>query len=291
MHHAFPDEDPTGFIGLRYFPPPEHLRSHFGTAYLFTVRHPSYADTTRADAAQLRFLMAGGGQYRFHDGREAATPEICLLGPTMGATHFALDRPSSVLGLSILPLGWLALVGGDASEATDQIRDMAAIPGYADLMARFRTMADPQEATALLWTFVEDRMRPVPAATERFIAATDAWLADESSPRVDALVESTGLSARQVARLANRLYGGPPKLLARKYRALRCAARIGIDHENWQTLCEDGTFYDQSHFIREIRHFIGLSPHQLMSEPTPVALLTLQRRDMGRHVSEINRIS
>ena len=54
-----------------------------------------------------------------------------------------------------------------------------------------------------------------------FTDVVDAWSTADVSPDVDTLIAATGLSGRQVERLANRIYGAPPKLLARKFRALR----------------------------------------------------------------------
>ncbi|MEJ7925849.1 helix-turn-helix domain-containing protein [Sphingobium sp. AN641] len=283
-----------GPISLRYFAPPYALRSYFGSLYIFAVDMARYADVTRADVPQLRFMLTGGGDYHFHDGRSTETPEICLLGPTMGATRFILDRPSHVLGVSLLPAGWLALQGEDASLWTDRARDMAACPTgdlHVGLLERLRTMDDPASMADEVWKMLSGLLRPLPSATWGFLHTVDAWLTGEASPRVEELVRESGLSARQVARLTRKLYGAPPKLLARKYRALRCSARIAIDRENWQTLCEDGTFYDQSHFIREIRHFIGLTPHQLLTEPSAVAQLTMLRRSLGGDVAALNRMS
>ena len=56
-------------------------------------------------------------------------------------------------------------------------------------------------------------------------------------------------------------------------------------------MCEEAGFYDQSHFIREIKHFIGLTPHQLQTEPSAVAQLTLLRRSLGGDVATLNRLS
>ncbi|WP_241241849.1 helix-turn-helix domain-containing protein [Sphingobium algorifonticola] len=270
------------------------MRNYFGALYRFTTALPHYEDVTRADAGQLRFMLAGRGHYRFHDGHCMATPDVCLLGPTMGSTSFTLDTPADVWGISLLPLGWVAIDGGDVSRMADRLCDMTLEQGaaYAALLDQLRASAADTAASATgIWAFLEARLRPVPPAMVSFVAAVDAWLANEGSPRVSDLVAATGLSDRQVARLTNRLYGGPPKLLARKYRALRCAVKIAIDHTPWQDLCDAATFYDQSHFIREIKHFVGLTPHQLMTDPTEVARLTLQRRDMGIAMAEINRIS
>lgn len=280
-----------GPVRLRYFSLPEQLNAYFGSLYIFVETAGHYSDVTRADGPQLRFMLDGGGHYHFHDGTTAPTPEICLLGPTLGATRFELDGPTRVVGISMLPAGWIALHGGEASSLTDRVQDMGQLPGYRDLLEKLRATDDIEEMAAQCWSFLAERLVALPESTWRLLEAVDGWLMGEGSPRIETLADITGLSPRQLARLTNKYYGCPPKLLARKYRALRCSARIALDHESWQALCDDGRFYDQSHFIREIKHFIGLTPHQLQTEPTAVAQLTLLRRSLGGDVAVINRFS
>ena len=277
---------------MRYYAPPEALRDCFGPAYLFTAMNPQVSDVTRADFPQLRFMLSGTGKYHFHDSRAVETPECCLLGTTLGATRFAVDGPLQTLGVSILPLGWVRLGLGDASVAADDASDATALldAGLAQLMTRLSAIDDPTAAVALVWEFLAERLMAPPRGASDFIALCDAWLVGDRSPSVNDLVSRSGLSSRQVARLTNRIYGASPKYLARKFRALRCAAEIALDQQQWTEMV-DGIFYDQSHFIREIRHFIGLTPNQLKTEPTIVSRLTLQRRAMGASVAEINRIS
>ncbi|UZW56905.1 helix-turn-helix domain-containing protein [Sphingobium sp. JS3065] len=276
---------------MRYFAPPRQLNAHFGSLYIFTETADHYSDVTRADVPQLRFMLDNSGDYHFHDGTIARTPEVCLLGPTLGATRFELDGPGRVVGISLLPAGWIALHGGDASILTDRVKEMGQIPEYRDLLDKLRAAPDAEAMAALCWSFLAEKLVPLPESTWRLLEAVDGWLMGEGSPRIETLADITGLSPRQLARLTNKYYGCPPKLLARKYRALRCSARIALDHESWQALCDDGRFYDQSHFIREIKHFIGLTPHQLQTEPSAVAQLTLLRRSLGGDVAVINRFS
>ncbi|NIJ15841.1 helix-turn-helix domain-containing protein [Sphingobium vermicomposti] len=290
---SFMVEAEDGPVRLQYFAPPEHLRPYFGSFYLFSETLDSYSDVTRADVPQLRLMLQGGGTYHFHDGTAAPTPEVCLLGPTLGATCFHLDGPSQVAGMSLLPAGWLSIHGGDASMQADRLGGVSGEKGrvFEDLLHRLRGMDDSQAMAALCWSVLEDLVNPLSDSTWRLLEAVDGWLMGEGSPRIETLAQRTGLSPRQLARLTNRHYGCPPKLLARKYRALRCSARIALDGHSWQDLCEDGRFYDQSHFIREIKHFIGLTPHQLQTEPTAVAQLTLLRRSLGGDVAVLNRLS
>ncbi len=277
-----------GPIKLRYFAPPLHLRNYFGALYHLTVSADRYSDVTRADMPQLRFLLRGSGRYHFQDGAVMETPSVALLGPTMGATRFDLDEPATLVGISLLPAGWLALQKADASSLADRLCALASLQPLFNLL---NATDSDEEVADLCWAELEKHVPALREATWRFLRAVDTWLIGEGSPRIETLVDMTDLSPRQLARMTNRYYGAAPKLLARKYRALRCAARLVLDQDSWQTLCDEGGFYDQSHFIREIKHFIGLTPHQLQTEPTAVAQLTLLRRSIGTDIAMLNRLS
>ena len=111
-----------------------------------------------------------------------------------------------------------------------------------------------------------------------FTALADDWLTSSPSPAVDDLVAASGHSARQVARLMRRLYGGAPKLLSRKYRALQACVRLGNgDAHNWADAAGDA-FYDQAHFIREFKSFVGMTPHRFAIDMAPVMRMTVARR-------------
>ncbi|MDQ4421370.1 AraC family transcriptional regulator [Sphingobium sp. DEHP117] len=292
MDHAFSGKDEGAQVELNYWEPSEKLRYFFGSIYRFTTNTSRYKDMTRADMPQLRFMVSGHGNYEFCNGEVQPTPEVCMVGPTMGATRFLLQSPAIVYGVSVLPLGWLAMCGPDASEAVDTLFDVGKRMGerFHTELERLRAEADADEAVAGLWTFLESELKPVDDQMIRLVSAIDEWLSESDSPQIEDIVAATGLSARQLARYTNKLYGAPPKLLARKYRALRCASQIVIDKKNWTELCDEGNFYDQSHFIREIKQFLGHTPHQLLHDPTAVARLTVQRRALTG-LSKINRIS
>ena len=279
-------------VALRYWEPTEKMRYFFGSVYLFDARMANYRDMTRADMPQLRFMISAGGDYQFHDGRTEPTPEICMLGPTMGATRFELDGVARVLGVSVLPLGWLALGCESAHIWADRLYDAEKVhgPSFREKLEELRQYPDLDAEIPGVWAFLESQLEAVSPETIELVSKIDTWLSDSDSPQIDEIVEEAGLSARQLARYTNRLYGAPPKLLARKYRALRCASQIVIDKKNWTELCEEGNFYDQSHFIREIKQFLGHTPLQLLNDPTAVARLTVQRRALTG-VTKINRIS
>ena len=73
-----------------------------------------------------------------------------------------------------------------------------------------------------------------------FMQQVDGWLADSPSPEMDDLIAITGLSRRQVERKCNAMYGAPPKMLARKYRALKAAVALASGQETLEDVIERG---------------------------------------------------
>jgi methylphosphotriester-DNA--protein-cysteine methyltransferase len=113
-----------------------------------------------------------------------------------------------------------------------------------------------------------------------FTRLTDDWLTGSCNPDVDVLVTKSGMSARSVERLAKRIYGASPKLLSRKYRTLNAAVRLGNgDIVGWTDLA-DNAYYDQPHFIREFKQFVGMTPSRFLAEAAPLMRLTIVRRNM-----------
>ena len=80
-------------IGLRYLEPAPELRGYISSYYVFWADLPKVTDVIRADLPQLRFMLAGRGEYSFANGNMIVTPAISLIGPTLGASHFAARGP------------------------------------------------------------------------------------------------------------------------------------------------------------------------------------------------------
>lgn len=269
-------------IGLRYAAPAPSLRGLVSSYYLFYADLPYYADLMRADLPQIRFMLSGSAEYHFHSGRSMQAPRITLNGPTFGAYRFETKGPLMVFGIGLLPSGWAALVREDASKLADRLADAAALfgPVVDETHERLCAVSKLSDMVG-----IADRMMNMLAMSSSepplwLTRLADDWLASNASPDVNALVETADMSGRHVERLIKRIYGASPKMLARKYRALKAASEFSGGDRSWSEVAGDA-FSDQSHFIREFRQFIGLTPTQLVASPPPVTRLTLQRRRLN----------
>ncbi len=277
-------------IHLDYAVPSAAAADHVTLFYWFRANVPLFEDIERADHAQIRFrLTPGGAEYRFADGSVQAVADAHVIGPTTGAFQVKAAGPVEVFGAGITPAGWAALVGMDASAMINRAINLADLAGpqMADAIERLRAAPDLAAKAACCEAILTGLLRVRCTRTLHFVRMVDAWLSGGPSPQVDALALATGLSRRQVERKCRALYGAPPKLLSRKYRALRAAVALAANNSSIDDAVGRG-FYDQSHMIREIKQFTGMTPRQIQSEPGLLAQLTIASRyALAGHVHPI----
>jgi len=268
-------------IQLDYAVPAADLSEYITLFYHFRADVPMLEDTERADHAQFRFrLSPGNADYRFPDGSLQPAGENHIIGPTSGAMRVRCEGPVEVFGMGLTPSGWAALLGIDASSMLNRVidaSDMFGIPRLRAATAALRQAVDNAARVAIAEELMRDLIGGGDRGATAFVRKVDAWLAGSPSPDMESLVAETSLSRRQVERKCKTLYGAPPKLLARKYRALRAAVALVSDSESVDDLIARG-FYDQSHLIREVKQFTGHTPRQIKAEPSLLSQLTIQRR-------------
>lgn len=277
-----------GDISLDYRVPDDDLRPYVTLFYYFRADVPRLQDLERADHAQLRFRLDGGAaDYTMAGGTAQRVGPCHVIGPSSGALTDDAAGPIELVGMGLQAAGWAALIGVDASAMLDRAFDASQLygePWCAGAIARLvaaETMAAKFDAAAGLVRAMIDR---APSDTMEVVRAVEAWLAASPAPAVEDLVAATGLSRRQVERRTKALYGVPPKLLSRKYRALRAAVSLAEGAPIGEALAIGG-FYDQSHLNREVKQFAGLTPKQMHAAPGLLAQLTIgQRRALGGQV-------
>lgn len=276
-------------VSLDYAAPDETAKDFVSVFYNFRTDLPVFEDDERADLAQLRFMLRGTGAYRFADGHMQAAPEIQIVGPTTGVSRVRVEGPIEVFGAGLLPEGWGAIVGIDASSLHNRVIDATELLGRClyDVADALRAAPTMEERTAIGNRLVADLVARKHEMTPRWFTRTvDAWLSSDPNPNVDDLVARTGLSRRQVERHCNKLYGAPPKLLARKYRALRAAVMLAKGEASPAELIDRG-FYDQSHCIREIKRFTGITPRRILGDLPELTRLTLKRTEFAGQVAPL----
>lgn len=274
-------------LNLVYAAPAPHLADYVSAFYLFHTDEAVLDEIERADIAQLRFVIAGSGALSFPPEPATSIPPAALIGPRMQASRLTINGPAACFGMGLLPAGWCALTGLSAADFANRI--VPAVGHVADDVAALheaiRQAADFGEMVTAGEAFVAKVVQNSETPPFRLIRAVDAWLESSIDPDVGVLSEQTGLSATQLQRQLKAVYGGSPKLIARKYRALKTAVRMANGEGNWQDYVGQA-YYDQSHCIREIKAFTGVTPEAIRKTPR-LTKATFERRKLKGQIANL----
>ena len=274
---------PKGEFRLAYIDPPPDLLHLITTFYIFHSEDTIIRDVQPASIGHLMFFLKGRGQARFHDGHIDDSHDISLICPSNAAMQYVVQGPFHCFGCALTPLGWRSLTGVTAVEMMDQLRNAAEtlspdcggiLPILRDIDDSYGEVGDDAALYALgerLLLVAAPKLagcfQPVPNLLAQRVAKVAAWLEADFSPKIEELSDILALSDRQVQRFVTDNFGCSPKFLARKYRALRVAMALsGPRTTAAQKEAFYDLFYDQSHMIREIRHFVGKTPTGLAQD-------------------------
>ncbi len=273
-------------IRLDYFAAPAPLHPYVTTLFHFSCDEVEIRDMQPAAVGFLYIFLRGQGQMHFASGITDPSHPASLLTPCAVAVPFEVDGPFHCVGAALLPRGWAAFTGLRADQHGNRLYDAGAWlgPAVTALAARFRAAyasgaMSPAAMCAELSEFIAARLRPLNPRHDALMGQITTWLSSSLDPPLDALIDGSGYSERQLQRLVVRYYGVTPKQLVRKYRALRVAALLQSSETSDEQIAKLlNLFYDQSHLIREIRLFAGRTPARLGDSEQPIldALLDIR---------------
>jgi AraC-like DNA-binding protein len=266
-------------IELQYEAPEQRLTPFVSSFYRFDYTGDALNELERADRAQFRFMLHGQGHYRFSAGYERPARPVTIIGPTSAPFESLSREPLTIIGWGMTAAGWAALMGSAAGKWVDEAFDARHIFGDAIMALRQQLIdaADTKSQFRIAQSAAAEIFAESDRAPFEFTQIVDQWLLASAEHDIAMLQEATGLAARQLERITKRYYGMPPRKLARKYRALLAAHRLAAGDSLDDT--ELGlAFYDQSHLIREIKQFTGLTPTQLKSGQARLTAATMRER-------------
>jgi AraC-like DNA-binding protein len=253
------------------------LSPYIAAYFRMRFDYPRIEEIERADVGYLRFTLAGTGYYDYGPRERYYDCPATILGPSTKKARYALEGPLDSFGCVLMPAFWGAILDRDAHVYANRVTNAVDLLGAeAQMLSNTLSQAHDTATMALLVdSFLIARINPLPADHIAVIAAISDWLCQDPTPPPETLYAACAQSSRQVMRYANRFFGAPPKMLARKFRALRTASRIvGTKGRVPDSIVAD--YSDRAHMSREVKHFTGVTPRGLQINSSPIMQISLQ---------------
>ncbi len=259
--------------------PNASLSSFISLYYRFRSDEQEVIETERADIGHIRFMLKGHGHMQLHDGTIAHSMRAMLTGPGSAASKVRLKGPIDIVGCSVLPLAWGGgILNCDARNHADRLCDAVPLLGNGcdNVNEELAAAGELQDMLPILDKLLGQNLRRIRPSVLQGVEQIRVWLSSSSDPQVQELTGGSPSRERRFNRIGNRYYGGPPKALARKIRALKAAQAIMLNNGE---ICDAAIepFYDQSHMAREIKRFTGKSPGKLVTPDELLLQLLLDR--------------
>ena len=173
----------------------------------------------------------------------------------------------------------------DSADAfADRMEDLLLIcarPARAAYDRMLNAGSDDEIVTAADELF-SNLIDPGARAAQRFPRSVDAFIAQGGDASVDALADAAGLSRRHLDRVVRGYYGVSPKGLLRKRRALAAAEQLALNPGRRLAELAAGAFYDQPHFTKEFRTFIGVTPAKFIAGGAALMAKSMKLRALAQ---------
>jgi AraC-like DNA-binding protein len=163
--------------------------------------------------------------------------------------------PQRVLVNSILSLD--DILGPDASLLAEQLADQPDLPHMGEVMNKYLTAGLQRQYTN--------------ANTPTICAASNLILKNYGMVSIDSLARYVNMSLRNFERRFTEEVGMPPKLYARITRFFTAIEDKALHpHKTWTDITYQYNYFDQAHFIKEVKAFSFRSPEDLFRTTPPI---------------------
>ena len=262
-------------VSLDFFLPAPDLRPAISTYYVLRLNGDApVEDLVHPEWANIRLLLAGDWSLTFEGGRTSAdVAPSALVSGTLSKSAKVRGGPGFLVGVGLMPAGWARLTEQSAAAYADTLRPLSDLVGDAagELIARLGAAAHETDYFGILDEWFRAQLAP-PAAVEALLNEAHRHLLDPELASVGEWARRLGRSTRQLERMTLDYFGVPPKRLLRRQRFLRTFAAMRDQPPGaWGRLLDD-RYADQSQFVREFNHFIGMSPRAYFSRRWPFML-------------------
>ncbi|OJU22385.1 MAG: hypothetical protein BGN95_09685 [Sphingomonas sp. 66-10] len=263
---------------VRFSRPQRELVAFISTYYSVEISGSAGSeieDFIQPEWGELRFHSGGDSNVAAREGRFATRPAAALFGPT-SRVRLIHGRPGVLTAISFTPQGWAHLVRVNAAILADKFVAAASIlSGIGTLDAALAGVSDDEARVQLLDAYFCARSAAGPPCDPR-IGVVAAAVNAAGDVKVRELAHRVGMTTTQLTRGAQRWFGFPTKTLLRRQRFVRTLALLHQSNGRSIGRIVDESYYDQSHFNREFRYFMGMSPRTyfLRSRQPPMGLST-----------------
>ena len=186
---------------------------------------------------------------------------ICFAGFSKETIPFELNKKIDYMGVRLKPGAFYLLFKIGADQIMDHPISFSKIDN-SDSLYKILTLTDTNQRLNILKNYLLDKIKNKPST--KYIEVVEQLYQTPKEQTVLAIAQSLNYNKRHLHRIFKMNYGLSPKVLLNILRLHLCLTLMienDIDFIEVANICG---FYDQAHFIKEIKKYTGFSPLRLL---------------------------
>ncbi|CAM3305609.1 AraC family transcriptional regulator [Sphingomonas antarctica] len=260
-----PSSSIDGGAAVRIYRPQPRLQSYI-TFFYVVEASAGLTDFLYPEWGNIRFAVAGEWHVDIPGFENSASQTAALFGPTDRHGKIVTSGGKTI-GFGLTPLGWHRLISGNASQMANRVEPLGNRLGIEGETLRAQLMLDETDEVSLVRLeqvilHLLDRKPPISCT----VLAADRALRMRPT-EVGEFARAANVSARTLNRLCLNTFGFAPKRLMRLQRFLDTLGRVRTAVGEALGDAIDSAYYDQSHFYRDFRDFMAMTPRAYFRAP------------------------
>lgn len=192
-----------------------------------------------------------------------------IFGIHKGKSSHLLMGKGHVFGVKFRPGGFYPFFQSPVSSLTNGTTDFQDV-FHVDPQALEELILSQKENEKMVEfveNFIRSRLPEPDEHVELLNQIIDCINTDPEITKVDEICQRFFINKRTLQRLFDQYVGVSPKWVIKLYRLQQAAEKMDQNQiSNWSKLAIDLGYYDQAHFIKDFKNFIGKSPQAYIQE-------------------------
>jgi len=274
-------------MGYHKIQPLDRLRPYVESIWLQEdlrdASREAFAPTTIIPTTRIDMLFFYRDPFvEIHGCEKTVLPRFFLLGQKTCSNHVAASGQTGVIIFSFKPCGAAPFFNLPLNRCKDQaipLRDFLSPQKIDPIEDQVLHTASNLEKVAILQNFLVNQLQEN-AFDALILRSAHQINRQRGRVQIDDLARTACLGRRQYERRFRQSIGLSPQKFA---SIIRFQKALLMQQQNWHwadiiTACG---YYDQSHFIREMKAYSGLSPRRILTDPQPTRLKSYFNNNPG----------
>lgn len=186
---------------------------------------------------------------------------ICFAGFSKETIPFELHQKIDFMGVRLKPSAFYILFGIGSDKIMDHPIPFSELENKNKL-EEILNITDTNERLTIFKKYLLEKTKEKPSI--KSIKFIETLYNNPKEQTVMDLAKKYGYNERNLYRIFKTNYGISPKVLLNILRLHLCLTLMIDNKMNCMDIAQICGFYDQSHFIKEIKRYTGFSPLQLL---------------------------